>query len=68
MHKEQQLPNEEGWHGSTLSLTIEGHWQYYRAKVVRYLRQIAVITPYAQFTFIYKAEADERANMHLVFR
>ncbi len=112
MHKEEQLPNPDGWHGSVLSLTIEGNWQYYRyrpavhatvgprrgaapphglplllakaagqppapepsscgpprrSKLVRYLRQIAVITPYAQFSFAYKAE-DEKHNMSLVFR
>ena len=33
----------------------------------RYLRQIAVITPYTEFSFYYKAE-DEKNNMRLVFR
>ncbi len=30
MHLEEQLPNTDGWHGSTISLTIEGNWTYYR--------------------------------------
>ena len=33
----------------------------------RYLRQIAVITPYTEFSFFYKAEEDKN-NMRLVFR
>lgn len=33
-----------------------------------YLRQIAVITPYAEFQFFYRAEADEKLNTRLVFR
>lgn len=27
---------------------LAGSWTYYRAKVIKYLQQIAVITPYAQ--------------------
>ncbi|GFR50834.1 hypothetical protein Agub_g13107 [Astrephomene gubernaculifera] len=67
VHVEQQLPNPDGWHGSVLSLTIEGNWQYYRSKIVRYLRQIAVITPYAHFAFTYRAE-DEKNSMRINFR
>ncbi|GIL73715.1 hypothetical protein Vretimale_5397 [Volvox reticuliferus] len=67
VHLEEQLPNPDQWHGSVLSLTIEGNWQYYRSKIVRYLRQIAVITPYAHFCFIYKAE-DDKNSMRINFR
>lgn len=67
VHKEQQLPNTDSWHGAQLSVTIEGNWTSYRAKVVKYLRQIAVITPYAEFSFFYRAE-EEKNNMRLVFR
>lgn len=48
MHSAAKLPNADGWHGACLSLTIEGNWSSYRAKLLKYLRQIAVITPYAQ--------------------
>ena len=34
--------------------------------MIRYLRMIAVITPYAQFRFTYRAE-DERNSVHFVF-
>ncbi|EFJ46844.1 hypothetical protein VOLCADRAFT_62055 [Volvox carteri f. nagariensis] len=67
VHLEEQLPNPDHWHGSCLSLTIEGNWQYYRSKIVRYLRQIAVITPYAHFCFSYKAE-DDKNSMRINFR
>lgn len=52
--QEEQQPNGDGWHGSRLSLTIEGNWKTYGHKVLKYLRQIAVITPYAQFSFTYR--------------
>jgi len=48
VHKEAKLPNPDHWHGAQLSITIEGTWSTYKAKILRYLRQIAVITPYAQ--------------------
>lgn len=54
-------PNPQGWRGSELSVTILGNWQYYRAKILKYLRQIAVITPYAQFAFKYVAEDDKNS-------
>lgn len=48
VHEQKLLDNGEGWHGAELSVVIAGNWQYYRAKVFKYLQQIAVITPYAQ--------------------
>jgi len=47
----QKLPNPGKAHGTELSVVIEGQWTHYRAYLLRYLRQIAVITPYAQFAF-----------------
>ncbi|KAG2493640.1 hypothetical protein HYH03_008157 [Edaphochlamys debaryana] len=67
VHKEETLPNPGGWHGSELGLTIEGNWSHYRSYIVRYLRQIAVITPYAAFTFAYKAE-EEKNSLRINFR
>lgn len=45
------LPNPERWVGAELSLIVEGNMKNYRAKILKYLRQIAVITPYATFRF-----------------
>ena len=59
VHKEESNPLK--WHGAELSVTILGNWQYYRAKVLRYMRQIAVITPYAQLTFQFKAQEDKNS-------
>jgi DNA topoisomerase VI subunit B len=30
VHKAEQQPNPDGWHGTQMGITIEGHWQYYR--------------------------------------
>lgn len=64
IHKEESNPLK--WHGAELSVTILGNWQYYRAKVLRYMRQIAVITPYAHFTFHYHAE-DPKNSLDVTF-
>ena len=44
----QQMPNDGGMRGSELALVVGGNWSTYRSYIVRYLRQMAVITPYAR--------------------
>ena len=66
VHVERKDTNLEGWHGAELAVTILGNWQGYRAKIIKYLRQIAVITPYAQFRFRYKTE-DEKNCLDITF-
>ena len=48
VHEERLLPNPDRWHGAELSVVIEGNWQYYRSKILKYLQLVAVITPYCQ--------------------
>ena len=66
VHESKVLPNDDGWHGAELRVTICGHWQYYRAKVLKYLQQIAVITPYAAFKFKFQGE-DEKSVFETTF-
>ena len=47
---------EAPWHGTEVRVVIEGNWSNYRAKLLRYLKLIAIITPYAEFTFLYEGE------------
>lgn len=56
VHFAKMEPNPSAWRGTELGVTILGNWQYYRAKILKYLRQIAVITPYARFACNYVAE------------
>eukprot|EP00172_Hildenbrandia_rubra_P003163 Plantae.Rhodophyta-Hildenbrandia_rubra.ctg4724.p2 GENE.Plantae.Rhodophyta-Hildenbrandia_rubra.ctg4724~~Plantae.Rhodophyta-Hildenbrandia_rubra.ctg4724.p2 ORF type:complete len:687 (+),score=144.55 Plantae.Rhodophyta-Hildenbrandia_rubra.ctg4724:4625-6685(+) len=44
------------WVGTEVSVTIGGSWSKYRPKIVSYMRQMAVITPYAHFLFKYIPE------------
>lgn len=56
--KHVQIPNPQKWHGSKVSVTIAGNWTTYRAKILSYMRQMAVITPYAQFTLKFNADPE----------
>ncbi|CAD7704824.1 unnamed protein product [Ostreobium quekettii] len=67
VHKVELVDNADGWHGVDVSVTIEGDWNKCRAKVLNYLRQIAVITPYAKFTFTYLSLAG-KGNVSKVYR
>lgn len=62
----EQIENSSGWRGSELSLTVGGSWSSYRSFIVRYLRQMAVITPYAHFRLSVKTLA-ERATLSLEY-
>ena len=44
----EQLENTGGMRGTEISLLVGGAWSSYRSYIVRYLRQMAVITPYAK--------------------
>lgn len=62
VHQVKKLPNDDNWQGAQLSLIIAGQWAHYRMRLLKYLRQIAVITPYLQSTFRYTAAAGDAAS------
>jgi DNA topoisomerase VI subunit B len=69
VHKAEKIGNPGDWHGAELSVIIEGNWTAYRNKVLSYLRQLAIVTPYAQFHFKYvSAASDARGNVDAMFR
>jgi DNA topoisomerase VI B subunit len=45
--------NPDSWRGTEIAVVIGGQWLRYGSKVLTYLRQLAVITPYAHFEFRY---------------
>jgi len=44
------------YHGSSVKLVISGAWRNYKSKIVKYLRLLAVITPYAQIDLEFESE------------
>ncbi len=50
--------NAEGWRGTEMSVTIAGSWGLYGHRVVNYMRQMAVITPYASLNLRFEGAGD----------
>ncbi|MFB0559745.1 MAG: DNA topoisomerase VI subunit B [Candidatus Lokiarchaeia archaeon] len=44
--------NGEGWHGTIIEFSLEGDWSRARKQIVEYIRETALITPYATILFI----------------
>jgi DNA topoisomerase VI subunit B len=57
-----QTPNSEDWIGTQMQVVISGMWSSYRAKVMQYFQQLAVITPYAQFRLKYANISEKSAH------
>ncbi|KAL0389382.1 UNVERIFIED_CONTAM: DNA topoisomerase 6 subunit B [Sesamum calycinum] len=60
IHVHEKRENEERWHGAEIHIVIEGNWTTYRSKILHYMRQMAVITPYAQFLFKFLSESPDK--------
>ncbi|CAH9082948.1 unnamed protein product [Cuscuta epithymum] len=60
IHVHEKRENKEKWHGADIQIVIEGNWTNYRSKILHYMRQMAVITPYAQFIFKFISETPEK--------
>lgn len=64
----EQTANTDSWRGSKVCVIIEGNWSSYKSKILLYMRQMAVITPYAQFRLKYVSGADaDSKDFELVF-
>ncbi|GMN26493.1 hypothetical protein TIFTF001_001327 [Ficus carica] len=60
VHAHEKQDNKERWHGAEIQVVIEGNWTTYRSKILHYMRQMAVITPYAQFLFKFVSDASDK--------
>ncbi|XP_057731890.1 DNA topoisomerase 6 subunit B-like isoform X1 [Arachis stenosperma] len=60
VHVHEKRENKERWRGAEIQVVIEGNWTTYRSKILHYMRQMAVITPYAQFLFKFVSDAPEK--------
>ena len=60
-----QSKNDSGWVGTELELLIAGNWTTYKSRIVSYLQQLAIITPYAQLELVYENRSEPHRNMTL---
>jgi len=44
--------NGSGWHGTIIEFSLEGDWPRARKQIVEYIRETALITPYATILFV----------------
>ena len=64
-HKQQS--NAEDWIGTEMQVLVAGNWTTYKSRVVQYLQQLAIITPYARLEMAYSNRSDEKKGMNLRF-
>ncbi|OAY68721.1 DNA topoisomerase 6 subunit B [Ananas comosus] len=60
VHAHEKRENKDRWHGAEIQVIIEGNWTTHRSKILHYMRQMAVITPYAQFLFKFISDTAEK--------
>lgn len=60
VHLHEKRDNKDRWHGAEIQVIIEGNWSTYRSKILHYMRQMAVITPYAQFLFRFISDLTDK--------
>ncbi|KAG0464467.1 hypothetical protein HPP92_020108 [Vanilla planifolia] len=60
IHLHEKRENKDHWHGAEIQVIIEGNWTTHRSKILHYMRQMAVITPYAQFLFKFISSTGEK--------
>eukprot|EP00980_Cylindrotheca_fusiformis_P011233 scaffold2575_cov101-Cylindrotheca_fusiformis.AAC.7 len=51
--------------GTELEILIMGNWTTYKARIVQYLQQLAIITPYAQVELTYENMSEPKRNMSI---
>ncbi|CAB9524732.1 topoisomerase 6 subunit B [Seminavis robusta] len=60
---EHTLKSNKEWKGTEMEIMIGGNWSSYKNYVVKYLQQLAIITPYARLEMTYtKAAETSRAK------
>ncbi|KAI4322060.1 hypothetical protein L6164_021783 [Bauhinia variegata] len=60
VHLHEKREKKDHWRGAVIQVVIEGNWTTYRSKILHYMRQMAVITPYAQFLFKFISDAPDK--------
>jgi len=60
-HKKKQ--NNEDWIGTEIEVLIAGNWTNYKSRIVSYLQQLAIITPYAQLNLNYHNLAEPKKDL-----
>lgn len=63
IHKKS--PNTEAWKGTEITVVIGGNWTTYKSRIIQYLQQLAIITPYAQLELKYDCRFNEKRSFNV---
>ena len=58
-----KLKNTDNWIGTEFEVTIAGTWSSYKSRILTYLQQLAIITPYAKLEMQYSNVSDPKKDM-----
>lgn len=58
-------PNTDNWVGTEVSVLVAGNWTTYKSRIVQYIQQLAIITPYANLSMTYENASDGKRAMKL---
>jgi DNA topoisomerase VI subunit B len=58
--------NTTGFIGTTVRVLIAGNWTTYKSRIVQYIQQLAIITPYAELSMTFAVSTGKR-DVHLVY-
>jgi DNA topoisomerase VI B subunit len=59
----KKIPNTEKWVGTEIEVLIAGNWTTYKARIVQYLQQLAIITPYSALELEYRNQSEPKRDM-----
>ncbi|KAH8071833.1 DNA topoisomerase II [Aureococcus anophagefferens] len=65
--EDSQAPNPERWRGLEMEVVVGGAWGAYKSRIATYLRQLAIITPYAALSLQFRA-ADGQGKKDVALR
>ncbi|CAM9656398.1 unnamed protein product [Chrysoparadoxa australica] len=68
VHQHVKEKNPEEWRGTSITTYVSGAWTTYKARILQYLRQLAVITPYAQLALEYKCIGQPDKDLSLTYQ
>lgn len=61
--KHTKSTNTKGWVGSLIKIMIAGNWTTYKARILQYFQQLAIITPYAKLQLNYHNKSDPKRDL-----
>ena len=65
--EDSQAPNPDRWRGLEMEVVVGGAWGAYKSRIATYLRQLAIITPYAALSLQFRA-ADGQGKKDVALR